>query len=126
MVAAYVLASPVPPTSAAARFAPTAVHLGIVGRIIRKSKPRSPRGTTQRAWTRRRRLLAGPTGLALDQVLLAPLSVMLQHHAWRKNVSGIAIAPLPSGHGQGGLKFAEKIARPMPQFLELVCTAEVR
>jgi hypothetical protein len=28
MVAAYVLASPVPPTSAAACFAPTAVHLG--------------------------------------------------------------------------------------------------
>jgi hypothetical protein len=71
-------------------------------------------------------LLAGPTRLALNQVLHAPLSVMLQHHAWRKNVGGIAVAPLPSGREQGGLKFAEKIARLMPQFLELVCTAGVR
>ena len=33
--------------------------------------------------------------LAFDHVLYAPLGVMLQHHAWRKNVSGIVQAPLP-------------------------------
>src|SRR5262249_3601580 len=35
--------------------------------------------------------------LALDHVLWAPLGVHLQHHAWRKNVSGIvpALALLP-------------------------------
>src|SRR5258708_3321984 len=33
--------------------------------------------------------------LAVDHVLYAPLGVMLQHHAWRKNVSGIVQAPLP-------------------------------
>jgi len=33
--------------------------------------------------------------LAVDNVLYAPLGVMLQHHAWRKNVSGIVQAPLP-------------------------------
>ena len=33
--------------------------------------------------------------LALDHVPYAPLGVMLQHHAWRKNVSGIVQAPLP-------------------------------
>jgi peptide/nickel transport system substrate-binding protein len=33
--------------------------------------------------------------LAVDHVLFAPLGVMLQHHAWRKNVSGIVQAPLP-------------------------------
>jgi peptide/nickel transport system substrate-binding protein len=33
--------------------------------------------------------------LAIDHVLYAPLGVMLQHHAWRKNVSGIVQAPLP-------------------------------
>ena len=33
--------------------------------------------------------------LALDHVLYAPLGVTLQHHAWRKNVSGIVQAPLP-------------------------------
>jgi peptide/nickel transport system substrate-binding protein len=32
--------------------------------------------------------------LAVDHVLYAPLGVMLQHHAWRKNVSGIVQAPL--------------------------------
>src|SRR5215468_3220826 len=33
--------------------------------------------------------------LAIDHVPYAPLGVMLQHHAWRKNVSGIVPAPLP-------------------------------
>jgi peptide/nickel transport system substrate-binding protein len=33
--------------------------------------------------------------LAVDHVLYAPLGVHLQHHAWRKNVSGIGQAPLP-------------------------------
>jgi peptide/nickel transport system substrate-binding protein len=33
--------------------------------------------------------------LAVDHVLYAPLGVTLQHHAWRKNVSGIVQAPLP-------------------------------
>jgi peptide/nickel transport system substrate-binding protein len=33
--------------------------------------------------------------LAIDHVLYAPLGVMLQHHAWRKNLSGIVQAPLP-------------------------------
>ena len=33
--------------------------------------------------------------LAVEHVLYAPLGVMLQHHAWRKNVSGIVQAPLP-------------------------------
>jgi peptide/nickel transport system substrate-binding protein len=33
--------------------------------------------------------------LAVDHVLYAPLGVMLQHHAWRKNVTGIVQAPLP-------------------------------
>jgi len=33
--------------------------------------------------------------LAIDHVLYAPLGVMLQQHAWRKNVSGIVQAPLP-------------------------------
>jgi peptide/nickel transport system substrate-binding protein len=33
--------------------------------------------------------------LAVDYVVYAPLGVMLQHHAWRKNVSGIVQAPLP-------------------------------
>ena len=33
--------------------------------------------------------------LALEHVPYAPLGVMLQHHAWRKNVSGIVPAPLP-------------------------------
>jgi peptide/nickel transport system substrate-binding protein len=33
--------------------------------------------------------------LAVDDVVYAPLGVMLGHHAWRKNVSGIAQAPLP-------------------------------
>jgi peptide/nickel transport system substrate-binding protein len=33
--------------------------------------------------------------LALDHVPYAPLGVMLQHHAWRRNVSGIERAPLP-------------------------------
>jgi len=33
--------------------------------------------------------------LAIDHVPYAPLGVMLQHHAWRKNVSGIVQAPLP-------------------------------
>jgi peptide/nickel transport system substrate-binding protein len=34
-------------------------------------------------------------GLAMDHVLYAPLGVMLRHYAWRKNVNGIAQAPLP-------------------------------
>jgi peptide/nickel transport system substrate-binding protein len=34
-------------------------------------------------------------GLALDHVPYAPLGVMLQHHAWRKSVSGVVQAPLP-------------------------------
>jgi len=33
--------------------------------------------------------------LAVDYVVYAPLGVVLQHHAWRKNVSGIVQAPLP-------------------------------
>jgi peptide/nickel transport system substrate-binding protein len=33
--------------------------------------------------------------LAIDHVLYAPLGVMLQHHAWRKNVSGVVQAPMP-------------------------------
>jgi peptide/nickel transport system substrate-binding protein len=33
--------------------------------------------------------------LAVEHVLYAPLGVTLQHHAWRKNVSGIVQAPLP-------------------------------
>ena len=33
--------------------------------------------------------------LAVDHVLYAPLGVLLLHSAWRKNVSGIAQAPLP-------------------------------
>jgi peptide/nickel transport system substrate-binding protein len=33
--------------------------------------------------------------LAVDHVLYAPLGVMMQHDAWRKNVSGIVQAPLP-------------------------------
>jgi peptide/nickel transport system substrate-binding protein len=33
--------------------------------------------------------------LAIDHVVYAPLGVTLQHHAWRKNVSGIVQAPLP-------------------------------
>jgi peptide/nickel transport system substrate-binding protein len=33
--------------------------------------------------------------LAVDHVVYAPLGVMLQHHAWRRNVSGIVQAPLP-------------------------------
>jgi peptide/nickel transport system substrate-binding protein len=33
--------------------------------------------------------------LALDHVVYAPLGVMLRHHAWRKNVSGVAQGPLP-------------------------------
>jgi peptide/nickel transport system substrate-binding protein len=37
--------------------------------------------------------------LAIDHVLYAPLGVMLQHHAWRKNVSGIVQAPMPSFWG---------------------------
>jgi peptide/nickel transport system substrate-binding protein len=32
--------------------------------------------------------------LALDHVVYAPLGVVLRHHAWRKNVSGIVQAPL--------------------------------
>jgi peptide/nickel transport system substrate-binding protein len=36
-----------------------------------------------------------PFEIAVDHVLYAPLGVMLQHHAWRKNVSGIVQAPLP-------------------------------
>jgi peptide/nickel transport system substrate-binding protein len=32
--------------------------------------------------------------LAVDYALGAPLGVHLQHHAWRKNVSGIVQAPL--------------------------------
>jgi len=55
------LASTVP-TRPAGSFAPTARRARMVGRIIRKSKPRSQRGSTQRAWTRRRRLHAGSTG----------------------------------------------------------------
>ena len=31
----------------------------------------------------------------LDHVLYAPLGMHLRHHAWRKNVTGIAQAPLP-------------------------------
>ena len=37
-------------------------ELLMVGRIIRKSRPRSARGMMRRAWTRRRRLYAGSTG----------------------------------------------------------------
>ena len=33
--------------------------------------------------------------LAVDHVVYAPLGVMLQHHAWRKSVSGIVQAPMP-------------------------------
>jgi peptide/nickel transport system substrate-binding protein len=33
--------------------------------------------------------------LAVEHVPYAPLGVYLQHHAWRKNVSGIVQAPLP-------------------------------
>jgi peptide/nickel transport system substrate-binding protein len=33
--------------------------------------------------------------LAFDHVVYAPLGVILVHHAWRKNVSGIVPAPLP-------------------------------
>ena len=33
--------------------------------------------------------------LAVDDVLYAPLGVMLRHRAWRKNVSGIVQAPVP-------------------------------
>ena len=32
---------------------------------------------------------------ALDQVVYAPLGVFLRHHAWRKNLTGIAQGPLP-------------------------------
>jgi peptide/nickel transport system substrate-binding protein len=32
---------------------------------------------------------------ALDQVIYAPLGVYLRHHAWRKNVTGVAQGPLP-------------------------------
>ncbi len=32
---------------------------------------------------------------ALDNAIYAPLGLFLQHHAWRKNVSGIVQAPLP-------------------------------
>jgi peptide/nickel transport system substrate-binding protein len=33
--------------------------------------------------------------LAIDDVLYAPLGVLLANSAWRKNVSGIVQAPLP-------------------------------
>ena len=36
-----------------------------------------------------------PFESAVDHVLYAPLGVMLQHHAWRKTVSGIVQARLP-------------------------------
>ena len=37
--------------------------------------------------------------LAVEHVLYAQLGVHLQHHAWRKNVSGIVQAPMPSFWG---------------------------
>jgi peptide/nickel transport system substrate-binding protein len=33
--------------------------------------------------------------LEVDHVVYAPLGVLLLHHAWRKNVTGIVQAPLP-------------------------------
>jgi peptide/nickel transport system substrate-binding protein len=33
--------------------------------------------------------------LAVDHVVYVPLGVLLLHHAWRKNISGIVPAPLP-------------------------------
>ena len=55
-----IMASTVP-TRPTGSFALTAMRAQMVGRIIRKSKPKSQRGIIQRAWTRRRRLYAGST-----------------------------------------------------------------
>jgi len=67
-----------------------------------------------------------PFEIAVDHVLYAPLGVMLQHHAWRKNVSGIVQARLPlfwgvSKTAQSSMdrhfKSAEEVARLIQQFL---------
>jgi len=67
-----------------------------------------------------------PFESAVDHVLCAPLGVMLQHHAWRKNVSGIVQARLSlfwgvSKTAQSSMdlhfKSAEEIARLIQQFL---------
>jgi len=67
-----------------------------------------------------------PFESAVDHVLCAPLGVMLQHHAWRKNVSGIVQARLSlfwgvSKTAQSSMdlhfKSAEEIARLIQKFL---------
>jgi hypothetical protein len=54
-----------------------------------KAEAGNPRGDEEKTILRRL------NRLAVGHVLYAPLGVMLQHHAWRKNVSGIVQAPLP-------------------------------
>ena len=73
-----VRAARIGPIRPASRFAPMATTRASAGRTVRRSRPRSPPGSTQRRSTRRRAVARRLNKAALDHVVYAPLGFFLQ------------------------------------------------
>ena len=72
------------------RFAPMATTRGSAGRTVRRSRRRSPPGSTRSHLEEEQPIMHRLNKAALDNVVYAPPGFLLSYQAWRKNVTGVA------------------------------------